>query len=59
MVYSEAFLRDVVQFCEQRDLYLVMDDIYQRLVFDGREPVSCYDYTTREVDESFPVHGPA
>jgi len=43
-VYSEQFIADIVDFCERRDLYLIMDDIYHRLVFDGRKPVNCYKY---------------
>lgn len=42
--YSEAFISDVVQFCEKRGLYLIMDDIYHRLLFDGRKPINCYKY---------------
>lgn len=43
--YSEEFISNVVQFCEKRDLYLIMDDIYHRLIFDGRKPINCCDYT--------------
>ena len=39
-VYPEEFIADVVEFCERRDLYLIMDDIYHRLIFDGREPIN-------------------
>ena len=42
--YSEAFIADIVQFCEQRGLYLIMDDIYHRLLFDGKKPINCYEY---------------
>ncbi len=45
-MYSEEFISDVVQFCEKRDLYLIMDDIYHRLIFDNRKPINCYDYAT-------------
>ena len=44
-MYSEEFISDVVQFCEKRDLYLIMDDIYHRLIFDGKKPINCYNYT--------------
>ena len=44
VIYSEEFISDIVQFCEKRDLYLIMDDIYHRLVFDNRKPVNCFDY---------------
>ena len=43
-MYSEEFISDIVQFCEKKNLYLIMDDIYHRLIFDGKKPFSCYDY---------------
>ncbi len=42
--YSEQFIAGVVELCEKRNLYLVMDDIYHRLIFDGRKPINCYRY---------------
>src|SRR3972149_909181 len=32
-MYSEEFIASVVEFCEKKDLYLIMDDIYHRLIF--------------------------
>ncbi len=43
-MYGADFIREVVEFCEKEDLYLIMDDIYHRLIFDGRKPVNCYEY---------------
>ena len=43
-MYSEEFIANIVEFCEKRGLYLIMDDIYHRLIFDGRKPINCYDY---------------
>jgi aspartate aminotransferase len=51
-VYSEQFISDIVQFCEKRDLYLIMDDIYHRLIFDDRNPMIPYDYTNKPIDNS-------
>ncbi len=51
VIYTERFLADMVQFCERRGLFLIMDDIYQRLIFDGRQPVNCYDYATRTIED--------
>jgi len=51
-MYSEEFISDIVQFCERKDLYLIMDDIYHRLIFDGRKPVSCYKFSGNSVDTS-------
>ena len=51
-VYSDRFIRGVVRLCEQRDIFLLMDDIYHRLVFDGNKALHCYDCTDRSVDEA-------
>lgn len=37
-VYSDAFMAGLVELCEKRGLYLISDDIYHRLVFDGHPP---------------------
>ena len=50
--YSEAFVRQVVELCERKDIWLVMDDTYNRLVFDGRQPTNAYAYTGEDVDGS-------
>ena len=44
VMYSAQFIKDIVELCEQRGIFLIMDDIYHRLVFDGRKPINCYDY---------------
>jgi aspartate aminotransferase len=51
-MYSEEFVRRVVELCEQKDLWLIMDDTYNRLVFDGRAPTNAYAYTSADVDAS-------
>ena len=51
-MYSEEFIADIVDFCERKNIYLIMDDIYHRLVFDGKKPISAYDYTKKSVEES-------
>ncbi|MBI5324602.1 MAG: pyridoxal phosphate-dependent aminotransferase [Ignavibacteriae bacterium] len=43
-MYSEKFIAEIVEFCERKGLYLIMDDIYHRLIFDGRKPINCYNY---------------
>lgn len=45
-IYSEEFISDIVKFCEKKGIYLIMDDIYHRLVFDGHKPISAYKYAT-------------
>ncbi len=51
-VYSEDFIREIVEFCEKKKIFLVMDDIYQKLIFDGRRVVSCYDHAKDDTETS-------
>ncbi len=51
-VYDPEFLRGVVRLCEEQGVYLLMDDIYHRLVFDGREPLPVWDCTDQGVDDA-------
>lgn len=50
--YSEEFIADIIDFCNKRKLYLIMDDIYNRLVFDNRKPSNCFDYVKDFGDNS-------
>jgi aspartate aminotransferase len=52
VMYSEAFVAEIVEFCERKNIYLVTDDIYHKLVFDGKRAPSAYAHTGRDVDES-------
>ncbi len=51
-VYSEDFIGEIVEYCEKKDIYLVMDDIYHKLVFNGKKAVSCYKYAKDDSDNS-------
>ena len=50
-VYSEQFIKEVVEFCEKNDIYLIMDDIYHRLVFDDAKWTNPYKYA-KNLDEN-------
>ncbi|TWT45308.1 Aspartate aminotransferase [Phycisphaerae bacterium RAS1] len=43
-VYSEAFMAGLVELCERRGLFLISDDIYHRLVFDGHPPCNLLQF---------------
>jgi aspartate aminotransferase len=52
IVYSDDFIAQIVDFCERRGIYLIMDDIYHRLVFDGVRPTPGYNFTDRDVENT-------
>ena len=36
-VYSEKVLKELVEYCEENNIYFISDEIYHGLVYDGRE----------------------
>ena len=52
VMYSKDFIGEIVEFCEKKGLYLVMDDIYNRLVFDGKSAPICYDFAKESIEQS-------
>ncbi len=51
-MYSKEFISDIVQYCEKKDLYLIMDDIYHRLIFDGKKPINCCEFAKKQGENS-------
>jgi aspartate aminotransferase len=50
MVYPATFIQEIVEYCEKKDIYLIMDDIYHRLVFDGAKSVPAYLFTDKDIE---------
>lgn len=44
LLYPEEEIREIVEFCEDRKINLIMDDIYHRLLFDGESAPSCFKF---------------
>jgi aspartate aminotransferase len=51
-MYTADFVAAVVELCEKKGLYLVMDDLYNRLVFDGKTAPNAYDFSKTELEQS-------
>jgi aspartate aminotransferase len=52
MVYPESLIKELVELCEERDIYLIMDDIYHKLTFDGITAVSAYKFVTKDINDT-------
>ncbi|HKZ85376.1 MAG TPA: pyridoxal phosphate-dependent aminotransferase [Anaerolineae bacterium] len=52
VVYPEELIAAIVETCERKGIYLIMDDIYHKLVFDGRHAPPCYQFTDKDVEDS-------
>ena len=53
VIYTDDFVAELVAFCEKKKIYLICDDIYQKLVFDGKDAVPAYAYTNEDIDSSY------
>ena len=52
LMYSGEFVAEIVEFCERKSLYLIMEDIYHKLVFDGKKAPSAYTFTSKDMESS-------
>ena len=52
VMYSRDFIAEMVRFCEDHNLYLIMDDTYNRLVFDGKAAANCYEFARNQTENS-------
>ena len=43
-VFGDEFIKNLVELCEQKKIWLMTDDIYHQLVFDGVNPASPFTY---------------
>jgi aspartate aminotransferase len=51
-VFREDFIAGLVEFCERKNIYLISDDIYHKLIFDGVRWNPAYRYTNRDIEET-------
>ncbi|MFZ5921802.1 MAG: pyridoxal phosphate-dependent aminotransferase [Chloroflexota bacterium] len=52
VVYPKEFIAELVDLCESKGIYLIMDDIYHKLVFDGTVAAPAYQFTNKDVENS-------
>ncbi len=51
-VYSTELIAALVDFCETRAIFLIMDDIYHQLIFDPAQWVPGYVFTSQSINKS-------
>jgi aspartate aminotransferase len=51
-VYPKELIAKIVDLCESKGFYMICDDIYHKLVFDGKVAVPAYQYTNKDVENS-------
>ncbi|MCI0476643.1 MAG: pyridoxal phosphate-dependent aminotransferase [Anaerolineales bacterium] len=51
-IFSDEFLAKIVDFCERKGIYIIADDIYHKLVFDGKHPTPAYKFSTKDSENT-------
>jgi aspartate aminotransferase len=51
-VYPEELVARIVGLCESKGIYMICDDIYHKLVFDGKVAVPALRFTTKDIENS-------
>jgi aspartate aminotransferase len=52
VVYPKEFIQEIVAFCEKKGIYLLMDDIYHKLVFDRVVAEPAYQFTSQDIEST-------
>jgi len=52
VLYREDFIAQIVDYCERKGIYLVMDDIYHKLIFDHKKCPSPYQFTAKDIENT-------
>jgi aspartate aminotransferase len=51
-IYPDSLIAQLVEFCERKGIYLIMDDIYHKLVFEGKKSPIAYKHTTKDIEST-------
>jgi aspartate aminotransferase len=51
-IFPDELLGRLVDLCEKKSIYLICDDIYHKLVFDGLVATPAYHYSNKDVENT-------
>ena len=52
VIFPDGFIAQIVEYCEAKGIYLIMDDIYHKLVFDGMHAIAAYSCTKKDLEST-------
>lgn len=52
VIFPKEFIAEIVDYCERKGIYVIMDDIYHKLVFDGKTAPPAYEFTSKDVENT-------
>lgn len=57
MLYSEAELREIAEIAVENDIFVIADEIYEKLIYDGKEHVSIASFNEEIKNRTIIVNG--
>lgn len=51
-IYPDELIAQIVELCENKGIYMICDDIYHKLVFDGAVPTPAYKFSQKDIEQS-------
>jgi aspartate aminotransferase len=51
-IFSDELVGEIVEFCERKNIYLLTDDIYHKLIFDGKKIAPVYNFTKKDIEST-------
>lgn len=51
-IFPDELINQIVDLCEKKNIYLFMDDIYHKLVFDGKKIAPVYNFTKKDIEST-------
>jgi aspartate aminotransferase len=52
LVFPPEFIAELVVYCEDKGIFLIMDDIYHRLVFDDEHRAPAYKFSDKDIEST-------
>ncbi len=57
MLYSEAELREIAEIAVEHDIFVIADEIYEKLIYDGKEHISIASFNEEIKNRTIIVNG--
>jgi len=54
-VFPPSLIAEIVEFCERKKIFLIMDDIYHKLVFDGVKAEPAYHFSNKDIEDTMVI----
>ena len=55
VVYEAAEIEKLVKFCEENEIFLIMDDIYRELIYDGLKSPNGFEFSKADINSSYVI----